>query len=136
MTTTSNHNDTNWQPDLSAGQALLFETEHGFKGHLRINDQVFRVFLTHIDDTKDHRRAALDLSGSSPDGSSLTGRIIQNLDEAVCLRPVRPAPIVVGHITINDTPEVQFELIAWLRLSRAGARYVTGRVTQVPDTDV
>lgn len=136
MTTTSYHDDTNWTPQLADGQALLFETERGFKGHIKIQERLFRVFLTQIDGTNDDRRAALNISGASPDGSSLTGRIIQNLDEPACIRPVRPAPVVFGHVSVSDDESVQYELVAWLRFSRAGARYVSGRITLVPDSDV
>lgn len=135
MTTSDNHNDTNWTPQLSAGQALLFETVNGFKGHLRINDRVFRVLLTSIEGTNDERRAALTLIGTAADGAEITGKIIQNLDETICLRSVRPAPILFGHVTVGDVTGVQFELMAWLRLSRNGTRYVSGRVTLVPDAD-
>lgn len=135
MTASDNHNDTNWKPDLASGQALLFETERGFKGHIKIQERLFRVFLTQIDGTNDERRAALTLIGTAADGAEVSGKIIQNLDESVCIRPVRPAPVVFGHLTINRDAATQYELAAWLRYSRAGARYVTGRVTQISDTD-
>lgn len=135
MTTSDNHNDTNWTPKLSDGQALMFETERGFKGHIKIQERLFRVFLTQIDGTNDDRRAAHSLAGMAADGAEITGKIIQNLDESVCIRPVRPAPVVFGHLSVSDNEGVQFELAAWLRFSRAGGRYVSGRVTQVSDTE-
>lgn len=136
MTTFNTVADAPRTPNLNDGQALLFEALFGFKGHVRIDTRIFRVLLTPIEGTSDGRRAALDLVGTMPDGAIMTGKLIQNLDEPVCSREIRPAPLIQGHVTIGDAPGTQFELVAWQRISKAGSRYVSGRVSAVTETDV
>lgn len=129
------HNDTGWTPNLDDGQILLFETINGFKGHIRIGASIFRVFLTHIADLHQGGRAALSLAGASPDGAEITGKVIQNLNEEICLREERPAPLLFGHLTICSDALVHFEFITWLKISKSGGRFVAGRVTQAADAE-
>lgn len=129
------HNNTSWTPNLDDGQILLFETSDGFKGHIRIGAYIFRVFLTHIADLQQGCRATLSLAGVAPDGAEITGKLIQNLNEEVCLREVRPAPLLFGHVTTSAEGSGLFEFVTWLKISKAGGRFVAGRVTPSADAE-
>lgn len=132
---TTSITDFTWKPDLNDGQALFFEALHGFKGYLRIGDQLFRVLILPADVTLESGRIVLDLAGEAPGGTRITGRFMQNPDEDACLRQTRPAPILQGHFSIQDEAMRHFELVAWLRISKAGGRYIGGLISTVTNTD-
>lgn len=127
MTNTAN---TNLRiPRLRNDQVLLYETPNGYRGHVALGDEIWRITLTKMPTS----RLIVYEIVATDNGAAITGTVFESEQPGGLGKTGKPLPDLRGQITIAGPDEDTFEFAVWRRTAASGQTYYGGLIQPARD---